>query len=101
MTERILADLLEQARSVPSEAIPSFLGRLEEARVTALARLQQPQATAMQPDKLRSVEEAAERLAVSPEYLYRNSKTLPFARRVGRRLLFTEKGIADFIQKRR
>jgi excisionase family DNA binding protein len=53
-------------------------------------------------DQLLSVDEAADRLGVSADYLYRHHKSLQFTRRVGRKLLFSAKGLEKYIaQKQR
>lgn len=94
-TERLLA----LARDLPVEALPSFLGELETVRVTALVRFSFPQ---IEPrDQLLEVGEAAARLSVSPAYLYRNSRRLPFTRRVGRKLLFSALGLDAYLRKPR
>ena len=51
-------------------------------------------------DKNLSVKETAERLSVSPEWVYRNARNLP-SLRLGRRLLFSERGIERYLQRRR
>lgn len=88
---------LDQARSIAANELPRLLGDLEEIRATALARLSAPSSPAEQPDELIDVAEAARRLGVSPEYLYRNHNRLPFTRHAGRKLLFSSKGIEHFI----
>jgi len=59
------------------------------------------QAAPVQADELLDVDEAAERLAMSKEYLYRHHGKLPFARRMGRKLLFSSLGITEYIKKSR
>jgi excisionase family DNA binding protein len=52
-------------------------------------------------DRLLLVEEAAERLAVTVDWLYRHAKTLPFTVRNGRRQIrFSERGIDRYIRER-
>jgi predicted DNA-binding transcriptional regulator AlpA len=52
-------------------------------------------------DRLLDVEEAAAKLAVSKDWLYRHAAKLPFTVRLGpRRLRFSDKGIDRFIQHR-
>ena len=49
-------------------------------------------------DRLVTAEEAAKMLSVSPDWLYRNSKRLPFSRRIHRKMLrFSFQGIQKFI----
>jgi hypothetical protein len=42
---------------------------------------------------------AAVRLGVSPDYLYRNHRRLPFTRRMGRSLRFSSAGIEQYIRR--
>src|ERR1700730_18657336 len=65
--------------------LPRLLGDLEEIRAIAIARLSSPVVEAR--DQLLDVPQAAERMHVSQNYLYRHSCRLPFTRRVGRKLL--------------
>jgi hypothetical protein len=95
----VLENLLAQARAVPTPELPQFLGAVEVARTTALARL-----TATTPvvaslaDELIDISEAAAKLKMSKDWLYRNHTRLSFARKVGSRLLFSSAGIADAIR---
>ena len=52
-------------------------------------------------DRLLDVNEAAARLGETAEWLYRRSKTLPFARRQGRHVRFSSRGIDEYIRGRR
>jgi predicted DNA-binding transcriptional regulator AlpA len=92
--------LLDLARVLPAADLPEFLGAIERVRVTALARLTAPvQEVSAGADRLVGISEAAERLACSTSYLYRNADRFPFTRRRGRRLVFSSNGISTFIQK--
>jgi len=52
-------------------------------------------------DTLLKVEEAAKRLDVSKDWLYRHAKELPFTMRIGRRQLrFSDSGIEKYIKSR-
>ena len=93
-----LESALTAARTLPPEELPRLLGDLEELRATALARLTTP-AAAQRPDELLTVEQAAERLGLSVDYLYRNHSRLPFARRMGRTLRFSSLGIDEYIRR--
>ena len=44
-------------------------------------------------DRLLTVQEAAQRLAVTPRWLYRHAGDLPFTVRLGRLLRFSERGL--------
>src|SRR5689334_19722527 len=45
-------------------------------------------------DRNLDIREAAERIGMSVAWLYRNGGTLPFAVRIGRRLLFSERALS-------
>jgi excisionase family DNA binding protein len=90
--------ILRVAREAPADELPGLLGEIEEVRYTALARLTAPaHFSTSVPDQLLSIAEAACRLNVSQDYLYRHGKELPFTRRMGRRLLFSNSGIDRYI----
>jgi excisionase family DNA binding protein len=89
--------VLLAAKEIPVDELPRLLGQIEEIRVTALARLTGP-ASASQPDELLDVHEAAHRLRLSKDYLYRHHARLPFTRRIGKRLLFSRTGIEKYIR---
>jgi predicted DNA-binding transcriptional regulator AlpA len=93
--------ILQSAQTLPAAALPELLGDLEQIRVTALARLTAPAPAASSPDTLLNVAEAAARLGMSKAYLYRHHSTFPFARREGRALRFSSRGIAEHLAGRR
>ena len=90
--------VLRAVRESPAEALPRLLGDLEEIRCTAMARLASP-APVQSQDELLDVAEAARRLGVSRDYLYRHSREFPFTRRVGRKLLFSVLEIEKYIRR--
>lgn len=92
----ILESVLRQAASTPVSELPQFLGRLETARVTALARLSAPAAVAPMADDWLDAKEAARRLHCSRSFLY-HRKTLPFTRRVGKKLVYSARGIEAYL----
>ena len=82
--------LLHAVAEAPSVELPALVGALAQAQALALARLTTPRPEdqgAEVRDGNISVEEAARRLGVSPSYLYKNAKSLPFVMRIGRRLV--------------
>lgn len=91
---------ISAARTLPVEQLARLIADLEEIRVIALARLTTP-APISKADELVGIEEAARRLNMSTAYLYRHHSQLPFARHIGRRLLFSSTGIDCFIAARR
>jgi predicted DNA-binding transcriptional regulator AlpA len=92
-----LDEFIERAR--PNE-IPALVVALS-ARVSVLGGLalkasiaEFPVQTANgEPERNVSAKEAASRLGMSTAYLYRNARHLPFALRIGRRLLFSLRGL--------
>lgn len=97
-----LQAVLNTMREIPPEELPRLLGDLEEVRCTAMARLTAPQAAeaAPGPDELLDVAEAARRLGRSTDFLYRNAHKYPFARRDGRAVRFSARGIERYIAKK-
>src|SRR5215831_1122142 len=95
-----LKPALEAARGIPADELPRLLGELEEIRCTAIARLGSP-AALPQEDRLLGIGDAAEKLGVSRDYLYRNHPSLPFTRRMGKRLVFSSLGIEKYIKTTR
>ena len=98
-----LADILdhpEQAQEVPTEAIPPLLAQLAAAQGALAARLlcsstvEGGQQSLQEKDSLLTAEQAAALLNVTPRWLYRHAKQLPFVRRLSRKVLrFSEVGI--------
>lgn len=97
---RELECVLNQARTLAPEDLPELLGDLEVVRTTALARLAAP-VTAPTADEMLDVEQAAARMNLSKDYLYRHHKRFPFARRIGRKILFSSAGLDSFLKKAR
>ena len=99
----------EGVAEVSHEKMPAILLRVASLHLALWARLQAPRdaivglrnARPEEPDSNLSVATAAERLGVSKDYLYRHSKELPFTVRIGRRLLFSEKGLEKWNRQRR
>jgi predicted DNA-binding transcriptional regulator AlpA len=56
--------------------------------------------TVPEADQLLDTGEAARRLAVSRDWLYRNASKLPFTVRLGRGLRFSAQGLARYIRNR-
>jgi len=94
---QIVLDSLER---MERDQLPQLLGELETIRATALMKMSAP-SSLPERDELLSIEAAADRMGVSTDYLYRNSKRLPFTRRMGRKLLFSSVGIDSYISRSR
>jgi excisionase family DNA binding protein len=100
----LLADLLHDPaglEDVPREDIPQLRGELALLDTRLLSRLLTPGAPQEPQDQLLTVEEAAGRLGCSRDYLYRHHTRLPFTRRVGRKLLFSARGLEKHICQKR
>ena len=79
--------------STPAAELPQLIGELEAARAAAWARLTAPSAepvsdVSRQEARNLDVAEAARRLGMSRDWLYRHAAELPFALRIGRRVVF-------------
>lgn len=102
--DHLFRELKETIGQVAPQELHAFLGKLEEMKSIVLSQLH-PAAPysqkndAKETDELLEVKEAARKLKVSHNYLYQNSKHLPFTVRVGRRLLFSAQGIDHYIQR--
>jgi len=112
--DRELLDELERdpvlASEVPMTDVPSVLAavarreaQLATARVLLAARLVSRGATherGVENERLLSTQETAIRCGMSVDWLYRHAGTLPFARRIGRSLRFSEAGLVRWIAGR-
>jgi integrase len=98
----LLAALPALVREVPSKALPGVVGALAAAQAEALARIVAGSSltTAPGPAENLPVAEAARRLGVSRDWVYRNAPSLPFAVRIGRRLLFDARGMERWNRSR-
>lgn len=83
---------------IPVEELPRLLGELEEIRATAMMRLAAP-AQPKTADQLLDVAQAADRLGMSTDYVYRHADELPFTRRNGRALRFSSLGIDKYLRQ--
>ena len=92
--------VLDSVRGLSTDQLPELLGELEVIRATAMLRLSAP-VPVPQRDELLEIGPASERLGVSTDYLYRHAKTLPFTRRMGRKLVFSSAGMDEYLRKRR
>ncbi len=91
--------MLALAQTLAPSELPRLIGELAEISAVAQSRLASP--AIEHEDSLLDVEQAAVRMNVSANYLYRNSKRLPFTRRQGRKVLFSSNAINDYLRKSR
>jgi hypothetical protein len=95
--ESLLESLLELANVTPPDELAQLLGDLERIRVTVFARLTTPRTA--EKEELLSAQQAAPKLHVSANYMYRNHAKFPFTRREGRKLLFSSSGLNAYLKK--
>jgi hypothetical protein len=74
---------------------------VEELRAVIRDEVQVALRTATRDDKLLSAEKVAEILNCSPEWVYHNGRKLPFVRKVGGMLRFSNNGLQRYIESRR
>jgi predicted DNA-binding transcriptional regulator AlpA len=87
------SELCSLVEGTPAPELPQLIGDLEAARAAAWARLTAPAADKPsealgQEARNLDVAEAAKRLGMSRDWLYRHASKLPFAVRIGRRVVF-------------
>ncbi len=102
---RDLNHLLAALDELPVDQLPELIGALETAKARAWVRLTAPapgSPSAAEHDETVDVDDAARLLGMSPGWLYRNARRLPFTRRVGPRALrFSVAGIRRYLTNRR
>jgi hypothetical protein len=94
--ESLLESLLELANVTPPDELAQLLGDLERIRVTVFVRLTAPRPG--EKEELLTVKQAAPKLNVSTNYMYRNHAKFPFTRREGSKLLFSSSGLNAYIK---
>jgi predicted DNA-binding transcriptional regulator AlpA len=104
---RAVLEAPEKAAAVSPSQVPAILGQLAELQAIFLARLvspngSHPAAGPAEPDRLLTADEAAPIIGMTPRWLYRHAKQLPFARRLSRKALrFSEAGLRRYMASRR
>ena len=110
MAESLLTEFAEQLRRMTEQLcrdkLPALIGELEAAKAHAWVRLLTANDKTASPvfeDQLLDVKQAAARLGISSDTLYRRAREgrCPFAVRVGPgSLRFSSKGLERFISQR-
>ena len=93
----------ERAQELPPEVARDLLARLAPLQTVLLAQAIRPLACQGEPqgeDRLLTVEEAAKKLGLSTDWLYRRAGKLLFTVRLGRQLRFSERGLDRYIRQR-
>jgi predicted DNA-binding transcriptional regulator AlpA len=103
-----IIDNHERMNEIPPEAIPSILIQLASVQTALAVRLVRDPVVVngrqehVECDTLLTANEAAKLLSVSPRWLYRHWKQLPFSRRLSRKTLrFSQAGIRKWQQTRK
>ena len=91
--------VLKSIAGMDRDQLPELLGELEVIRATCQIKLSTSVPVTAHVELL-TVDAAAERLGVSTDYLYRHQDTLPFSRRMGRKLLFSSLGIDTYLKRK-
>jgi excisionase family DNA binding protein len=95
-----LKKLIRLASAEELPALAATLSSLNGMVAVRMLETSPSSAASESEDKNLSAEEAAERLGVSKYFLYRNATRLPFTRRIGRRLLFSSRGLRRWNERR-
>jgi hypothetical protein len=92
--------VLADPASVPVEQIPVAIGELERVKAVLLARLTPPAPAGGSADRLLTVDEAAARLSVTPDWLRRRPE-LPFVVKLSEGVVrYSSLGIDRYIAAR-
>jgi len=90
---------LDDAASLPLEQIPAALAQLAAVQTALAARLLEANGEKSQ---LIKIEEAAEKLGCTADWLYRHADEFPFTRRVSRKQLrFDLRGLERYLSSGR
>ena len=96
--------LLKNPEQILREQIPGMLAQLAAVQAALAARLLDCEGDCAgkqdNGDRLLDVREAAAKLSVTEDWLYRKGDKLPFIIRLGRNIRFSEQGIEKYIRQR-
>jgi helix-turn-helix protein len=87
------------AAAEPNELF-AIAGELQGRALAHLVPPQQATAEPTVPDENLSIDEAARRLNVSKDWLYRHGPILPFRVKIGSRVMFSAAGLARWNRQR-
>ena len=93
-----MTDLAALVARADLAELPELIGELEAARARAWARLTTPAPPKAPagPEVNISVTEAARRLGVSKDWIYKNATALPFVARIGTRVVCSAPHVERF-----
>ena len=93
---------LEVVDGLAVEALPAALAHLLALQARVVARLAASTGNGnRQGDRMLSIADAAARSGMSKSWLYRHHGTLPFAKKIGRKVVFSEQGLGRWLARRR
>lgn len=99
-----ISSLLKDASrigQIPASQIPALLTQLSSLQTAIASRLiVNDEEAADDADQMLTVEEAAARLGVSADWVYRRSKSLPFIVRFGRNVRCSARELDRFLKNR-
>jgi len=97
-----LEAVLRSLEKLTPEEIPGLVGELHTVLAHCQLKLSRPEGDGIHPpDRRIDAKEAAARLGVSVDYLYRHHRQFPFTARAGKKLLFSSNGIDRYIARKR
>ncbi len=99
------SDLRSLVEGTPAPELPQLIGELEAAKAVAWARLAAraadvPSDVSHAEARNLDITEAAKRLGMSRDWLYRHASELPFALRIGRRVVFDSLALERWNRRR-
>jgi len=96
---------LPDPRDLDLEDVPAAIAQLAGLQTALSARLitERQQPVQEEDDIMLTAREAAAVMNISIDWLYKNAKNLPFARRIGGRrgLRYSKRGLVTWLAKRR
>lgn len=97
----MLAAAADAIRAADAHELPAIVGELEALKAVAWSRMIAPPRERDEGADLNvSADEAARRLGLSKDYLYRHADELPFTVKIGRRVLFSARGLEKWNRQR-
>jgi excisionase family DNA binding protein len=95
-------DLVKALAALPETAnLTLTVADLREAMDDGTPVPDSPTTPRTEPDRLLSVDEACTILGMSKRWLYDHAGELPFTRRIGKFLRFSERGLRQWVERRR
>lgn len=97
-TWSVLAKAVEGA--TPDEC-PQLMGQLEQFKASLWLKMTIGTGKAVQspPDRLLTAEEVAERLHVTPAFIYKKAREYPFTIQQGRYVRFSQNGLTRYLDR--